>query len=76
MGKPPHCLYHLYFPSQRSLATLAIVFVQELCYLYMGGVEGGAYLAIKVTDVIIQDLTGEAVTSVSKAGKALSQAFL
>lgn len=37
-----------------------------------GGVEGGAYLAIKVTDVIIQGLMGEAVTSVSKAGKAPS----
>lgn len=72
LEKPPHCLYHLYFPFQQSLTTLAILFLQGLCYLYMEGDEGGVYLAIKVTDVIIQGLMGKAVTSVSKAGEAPS----
>lgn len=72
LEKPPHCLYHSYVPFQQSLATLEILFLQELCYLYMQGVEGGVYLAIKVTDVIIQGLMGKAVTSVSKAGEAPS----
>lgn len=38
--------------------------------MYTGGAEGGACLAIRVTDALRQGLTGKAVTSVSKAGEA------
>lgn len=72
LDRIPHCLHYLYLPFQQSLATPAILFLQELCYLYMRGVEGGVYLAIRVTDVIIQGLMGTAVTSVSKTAEAPS----